>query len=161
MTVLEWIQSDSYRYKLFVGTRVSEIQELTDHRSWSYVNTLYNPADDITRGKPLQSLSELSRWRQGPSFLRQSPEHWPKKPEVTPAEAVSELKSLSCYSIMTIETDPSLPDITQFNTWRELVEATRQGCQGAATSSDVLMTPREAEVVLLRSCQAHSFPDMC
>ncbi len=159
MTVLEWIQSDSCRYKVFVGTRVSEIQELTDHRSWRYVNTLDNPADDITRGKPLQSLSEPSRWRQGPSFLRQSPEHWPKKPEVTPAEAVSELKSLSCYSIMTIETDPSLPDTTQFNTWRELVEATRQGCQGAVTSSDVLMTSREAEVVLLRSCQAHSFPE--
>ncbi|KAL0188099.1 hypothetical protein M9458_015198, partial [Cirrhinus mrigala] len=34
MTVLEWIQSDSCRYKVFVGTRVSEIQELTDHRSW-------------------------------------------------------------------------------------------------------------------------------
>lgn len=117
MTVLEWIQSDTCRYKVFVGTRVSEIQELTDHRSWRYVNTQDNPADDITRGKTLQSLSEPSRWSQGPSFLKQSLEHWPKKPKVTPAEAVSELKGLSCYSIMTVETNSSLPDITQFNTW--------------------------------------------
>jgi len=29
-TVLEWLQSDSCRYKVFVGTRVIEIQELTD-----------------------------------------------------------------------------------------------------------------------------------
>lgn len=60
MTVLEWIQSDSCRYKVFVGTRVCEIQELTDHRSWRYVNSQDNPADDITRGKTLQSLAEHS-----------------------------------------------------------------------------------------------------
>lgn len=33
-TVLEWLQSDSCRYKVFVGTRVSEIQELTDRQAW-------------------------------------------------------------------------------------------------------------------------------
>lgn len=49
-TVLEWLQSDSCRYKGFVGTRVSEIQELTDRRSWHYIDSPNNPADDITRG---------------------------------------------------------------------------------------------------------------
>ena len=32
-TVLTWLQSDSCRYKVFVGTRVAEIQELTDVRA--------------------------------------------------------------------------------------------------------------------------------
>lgn len=81
LTVLEWIQSDSCRYKVFVRTRVFEIQELTDHRSWRYVNTQDNPADNITRGKSLQSLTEPSRWSQGPPFLKQSQDHWPKKPD--------------------------------------------------------------------------------
>lgn len=38
--VLEWLQSESCRFKVFVGTRVSEIQELTDQRSWRYVDSL-------------------------------------------------------------------------------------------------------------------------
>lgn len=159
MTVLERIQSDSCRYKVFVGTRVSEIQELTDHRSWRYVNTQDNPADDITRGKTLQELSEPSRWSRGPSFLKQDPVHWPKRPEVTPSKVVSELKGSSCYSIMTVDANSSLLDATQFRTWQELLRATQQTCQGPATSSDVPMTSREAEVFLLRSCQAQSFPE--
>ncbi|KAI5614831.1 hypothetical protein C0J50_10985, partial [Silurus asotus] len=159
MTVLEWIRSDSCRYKVFVGTRVSEIQELTHHRSWRYVNTQDNPADDITRGKNLQELSEPSRWSQGPSFLKQDPVHWPKRPEVTSSKVVSELKGSSCYSIMTVDANSSLPDATQFRTWQELLKATQQTCQGPATSSDVPMTIREAEVFLLKSCQAQSFPE--
>ncbi len=58
-TVLEWLQSDSCRYKVFVGTRVLEIQELTDQQAWRYVDTQNNPADDVTRGKPLLALAEL------------------------------------------------------------------------------------------------------
>lgn len=32
-TVLLWINSDSCRYKVFVGTRVAEIQELTSQHN--------------------------------------------------------------------------------------------------------------------------------
>lgn len=56
-TVLEWLQSYSCGFKVFVGTRVSEIQELTEHSTWQYVNTQQNPADDITRGKPLSRFT--------------------------------------------------------------------------------------------------------
>ena len=47
-TVLNWLHSDSCCYKVFVGTRVAEIQTLTDGQNWRYVNTRDNPADDIT-----------------------------------------------------------------------------------------------------------------
>ncbi|XP_016132499.1 uncharacterized protein [Sinocyclocheilus grahami] len=162
LTVLEWIQSDSCRYKVFVGTRVSEMQELTDHRSWRYVNTQENPADDITRGKSLQSLAEPSRWSQGPPFLKQSQEHWPKKPELTQSEEASELKGLPCYCLIAVNTASNIPDSTQFSSWSELVEATRQACQGVATSdsaSSEPMTSKEAEAALLRACQLQSFPE--
>ncbi|KAI4901564.1 hypothetical protein NFI96_009438, partial [Prochilodus magdalenae] len=92
MTVLEWLQSDSCRFKVFVGTRVSEIQELTDRNAWRYVDTHNNPADDITRGKQLLTLAHPSRWSQGPPFLKQSMEHWPKKPESATPESLSEVK---------------------------------------------------------------------
>lgn len=53
-TVLEWLKSESCRYKVFVGVRVAEIQERTDYNSWCYVDTSNNPDDDITRGKTLK-----------------------------------------------------------------------------------------------------------
>ncbi|KAI7790024.1 hypothetical protein IRJ41_019694, partial [Triplophysa rosa] len=80
----------------------------------------------------------------GPPFLKQGPEYWPKKPEAQ-SEGASEIKGLSCYSVMTVETKPNLPDVTQFKNWQELV--------------DVTMTHRDAEAVLLRQCQAESFPE--
>lgn len=60
-TVLTWIQSESCRYKVFVGTRVAEIQELTELHSWRYVDSLNNPADDITRGKALTELANPTK----------------------------------------------------------------------------------------------------
>ncbi len=55
-TVLTWLQSESWRFKLFMGTRVAEIQELTEGSTWCYVDSVQNPADDVTRGKTLAEL---------------------------------------------------------------------------------------------------------
>ncbi|KAK7926211.1 hypothetical protein WMY93_008521 [Mugilogobius chulae] len=69
-TVLSWLSSDSCRYKVFVGTRVAEIQELTEAATWRYVPSKDNPADDITRGLTLQDISRGNRWTDGPPFLK-------------------------------------------------------------------------------------------
>lgn len=37
-TVLNWLRSDSCRYKVFVGTRIAEIQDVTLMSNWRYVN---------------------------------------------------------------------------------------------------------------------------
>ncbi|KAJ8391400.1 hypothetical protein AAFF_G00090300 [Aldrovandia affinis] len=58
MTVLTWLLSDLCRYKVFVGTRVEEVQELTESATCRYVPSGDNPADDITRGLALRDLSE-------------------------------------------------------------------------------------------------------
>lgn len=52
-TVLSWLQSDSCQCKVFVGTRIAEVQELTGSEAWRYVNSEANPADDLIRGKTL------------------------------------------------------------------------------------------------------------
>lgn len=36
-TVLTWLLSDSCHFKVFVGTRVAEIQDLTESDIWRYV----------------------------------------------------------------------------------------------------------------------------
>ena len=65
-TVLTWLHSESCRFKVFVGTRVAEIQELTDLQAWRYVDSSRNPVDDLIRGKTLQGLAKPNRWCQGP-----------------------------------------------------------------------------------------------
>ncbi len=37
MTVLLWLLSSSCRYKVFMGTRVAEIQELKPSATWRYI----------------------------------------------------------------------------------------------------------------------------
>lgn len=60
-TVLHWLHSESCRFKVFVGMRVAEIQELTDLKAWHYVDSARKPADDLTRGKSLKDLTEPNR----------------------------------------------------------------------------------------------------
>lgn len=55
--VLTWLHSESCRYKPFVANRIAEIPDLTSADEWRYVDTKQNPADDITRGKPLKTLN--------------------------------------------------------------------------------------------------------
>ena len=83
-TVLQWIKSSSHRYKVFAGTRICEIQELTSPEQWRYVTSDLNPADDITRGKPLSDLTISSRWSQGPHFPSQTVDTWPESPTESP-----------------------------------------------------------------------------
>ncbi|XP_053710099.1 uncharacterized protein LOC128752671 [Synchiropus splendidus] len=123
-TVLTWLQSQSCRYKVFVGVRVAEIQELTEKCTWRYVESENNPADDLTRGKTLASLVEPNRWVCGPTFLLQSPEHWPEQPSLASAEEETELRKVTHCGLTA--TSPPLTGDKEHNTWQELIDATVQ-----------------------------------
>ncbi|KAF0035463.1 hypothetical protein F2P81_013221 [Scophthalmus maximus] len=56
--------TESCRYKVFVRTHVSEIQELTYHQSWKYVDAQNNPADAVTRGMTLSELAKPKQFSQ-------------------------------------------------------------------------------------------------
>ena len=155
-TVLTWLQSDSCRFKVFVGTRVAEIQDLTDRDAWRYVDTSSNPADDITRGKTLAELGTRSRWYQGPSFLQGSPEQWAKKPDTPPAEGEELRKTLVCGLTITAPVlDP--PEASQFTTFAKLLEATARSIHGAAEGSPSASNYKEAEISLLQRAQQDCF----
>ncbi|XP_073731871.1 uncharacterized protein [Misgurnus anguillicaudatus] len=161
-TVLQWLKSDSCRYKVFVGTRVAEIQSLTDIDIWRYVNSGNNPADVITRGQSLKDLILPCRWSNGPDFLHQPESCWPSLPAVE-TEPESELKkSAICLNVCT-SSDIALPDISQYTTWTELLKATATSLHGAATSStqptDDSLNFISAERLLLQQAQKDSFPE--
>ncbi|XP_073718037.1 uncharacterized protein [Misgurnus anguillicaudatus] len=156
-TVLTWLLSDSCRFKVFVGTRVAEIQELTESDTWHYIQSSDNPADAITRGKSLSELIKDIRWNQGPAFLRQTSASWPEMPPLAHITQDSELKKLTFCGLVT--SDLSLPDPHKFGTFSDylkaLIESSNNGSPTIATAEDY----KEAELTALRQIQEESFPD--
>ncbi|KAJ8347082.1 hypothetical protein SKAU_G00284830 [Synaphobranchus kaupii] len=155
-TVLGWIKSESYQYKVFVGTRVADIQELTGVENWRYVNTHQNPADDITRGRTLFDLSQPNRWSQELGFLHQSPDHWPVNPQLRTEDSDELRKVIFCGQLVATVTSP---DPGQYATWSELLAATYQSLHGAAAPPMSASTRLDTEVALLRRAQSEGFPD--
>ncbi|KAG1936295.1 hypothetical protein F2P79_018645 [Pimephales promelas] len=154
-TVLSWLVG------VFVGVRVTEIQELSDPGDWRYVDSAANPADDITRGLSLAQLAKETRWKQGPVFLMQSSSCWPKAPEGKPPEEVQELKKSVFYGSLTEHKLPVEPDTSQFSSYPDVVEATARFRLGAADNTDPLSADafQKAELSILRQCQIQDFPD--
>ncbi|XP_046567249.1 uncharacterized protein LOC124275671 [Haliotis rubra] len=143
-TVLTWLQSESCRYKVFVGARVAEIQNLTDTHCWRYVNTQQNPADDITRGLSVKDLVEESRWRNGPAFLRQSADEWPESPS-TGSDEPAELRKSAMLSTIVTQT-PTLPDPTQYESWEVFISDVNEALDGAAPKEETkTLTPEHVE----------------
>lgn len=159
-TVLHWLQSESCRYKVFVGTRVAEIQTLTDVASWRYVDSPRNPADHITRGLTLSELTCHNQWRFGPDFLSKSQDQWPAMPSTTANPDLTELKKSALVGVVTVTSSLQLPDASQFRSWQELVRATVRSRHGAATPDDKVEASDyvAAERALLGRAQAESFP---
>ncbi|XP_026112361.1 uncharacterized protein LOC113091129 [Carassius auratus] len=160
-TVLTWIQSESCRYKVFVGTRVAEIQELTELHSWRYVDSSNNPADDITRGRTLKELANSDMWSRGPGFLREPPDHWPVKPLAEAREDTSETRKAVFCGLVTDDRNPDMPDASQYTSWSALVDATYRSLHGAAAqdTSKASLEYRRAEALILSQCQEESFPE--
>ncbi|XP_048880820.1 uncharacterized protein LOC125748572 [Brienomyrus brachyistius] len=159
-TVLSWLQSESCRFKVFVGTSISEILEIDD-KSWRYVDTALNPADDITRGKRLSELTTSTRWSNGPPFLLQHPDKWPVAPITNPPEVTEELRRVVFCGITGATSNPPVPNPEQFDSWQGLVEATAQHLIKTASPerSFTAETYIEAEHLLYSRAQQESFPE--
>ncbi|UYV69727.1 hypothetical protein LAZ67_7000491 [Cordylochernes scorpioides] len=67
---LNWIKSESKRWKTFVANRVSTIQRKTPPHSWFHVPGSENPADLATRGLTPAQLIDNQLWWQGPHWLQ-------------------------------------------------------------------------------------------
>ena len=67
--VLCWIRRPSRSLDVYVGNRVSVIQQNTQIADWFYVPSELNPADILSRGCSTSELMEEELWLNGPEFL--------------------------------------------------------------------------------------------
>ncbi|KAG7506302.1 hypothetical protein JOB18_002350 [Solea senegalensis] len=122
-TVLTWLHSQSCRFKVFVGAKVAEIQDLTENSTWRYVDSGQNPADELTRGKTLEELKDPNRLSQGPPFLVRSPDSWPERLTLSSERQPSvELQSPHLLTVgqMIKDTVPAK------NSWKGLSKSSRE-----------------------------------
>ena len=76
--VLHWLAQLPRTWTTFVANRVAEIQEILPRSNWNHVSSTNNPADCSSRGTTLELLQSSSLWWNGPQWLQQSQDSWPK-----------------------------------------------------------------------------------
>lgn len=124
MIVFSWIRSQARRFKAFVSIRVAEIQANTDPSQWRHLPGELNVSDEVSRGIKPHELT--GRWQQGPNFLHQPEELWPKtkmNEEKVNSEVNKELRKVQvCNVAATSQRD--LIDYERFSSWRKLIRVT-------------------------------------
>jgi hypothetical protein len=118
-TVLSWIRGDGLRYKQFVATRIGKIQTITDVIQWKWVPTAHNVADELTRFAKPCDWSLNSRWLNGPSFLKEEEDMWPKEKQYhTKPDVDAELKK---ETVFTVQETQEIIQANNISKWRKLV----------------------------------------
>ena len=124
------IYNSRKRFPVFVANRLAEIERMSKIVSWRYVPSEINPADEVSRGVKSKLFVKTSNWLQGPQFLWESLENWPKQLEILtdlPEEfPMPERKVNFCTSLCAIENTklPTNRFIGYFSTWHRLKKAT-------------------------------------
>lgn len=121
--VLSWINSDTYKFKQFVGNRVTEIKNLTNIKDWRWVPSKENVADLATR--LLKTRSEENRWLTGPDFLLKSEENWPEQEQNSKVEKESSEMKKEFIAVTNVKNVKlCLPDICHFSKLSKLLRST-------------------------------------
>ncbi|XP_049315644.1 uncharacterized protein LOC125779116 [Bactrocera dorsalis] len=78
--VLAWLEKPPHAWKTYISNRTSQILDLVGSATWRHVASADNPADLGTRGfKPLHPAT-TTLWWNGPRWLIESPDSWPRSP---------------------------------------------------------------------------------
>ena len=92
MTALHWIRTLK-PWKQYINHQVVEIHNLSDCENWQFCPSNLNPADIPSRGMSGKKLPHCFVWWNGPEFLRETEQQWPRAEafppnEITEAEVI-------------------------------------------------------------------------
>ena len=125
-TVLKYIGNRTSRFRTFVANRVEVILKLSEVKQWRYVNTTKNPADYASRGLTVESFLRNETWIQGPDFITQPKEEWPKNPD-NPGDLTMEDPEVRNAMVSTTAAEEQLDTVQQFleyfSSWMRLRKA--------------------------------------
>lgn len=142
------------KLKSFFAVRINEILSSSKLHQWHHVPTGLNPADYVTKWHA-DALSPQCMWFQGPEFLRNSPEMWPKGRFDT---ADDSLVAVLLPDVQRSTVIQSLLNV-EHNDWLTLVEAVARKLRN---NEDGPMTPDEldaAEAQIFAHIQLEAFED--
>ena len=118
--VLRYIENDTKRFQTFVANRVAAIRDSSSPSQWNYVDTASNPADEASRGVPADGMQ---RWINGPEFLAQPIENWPRRPTdmgSVPQDDPEIKESAKVYATGTDSAHPFSKAFERISTWNKL-----------------------------------------
>ncbi|XP_065081193.1 uncharacterized protein LOC135703798 [Ochlerotatus camptorhynchus] len=110
---LAWIRKPLDGLQVFIRNRVAEINKLTKHCRWSYVNTDENPADIVSRGMKPTLLNKCQLWWNGPVFLREVSYRMEPIEEI-PDDLIPELKTVVIANPIVKKLDTSFERFDSF-----------------------------------------------
>lgn len=87
--VLHWIMKEPSVLKTYVANRINRIQMQTKKHAWQHVSSEHNPADILSRGMPSAEFIKNKLWMNGPEWLSQPEQNWPKQ-KIILSQAIKE-----------------------------------------------------------------------
>ena len=126
LTAIRWLQGQSKSYRSFVAYRVGEItSEFDPYRDVAFVPSDQNVIDPVSRGC---TAEEMMRVVEGPAYLKQPPECWPKTPKDEPTVTADpekkkfHVRNAKTFALKLDAVSQSAPmiDPSRFSSWQKL-----------------------------------------
>lgn len=123
--VLKYLHCKTACFRTFVANRITTIRENSEISQWRYANSILNPADQASRGVPVNEFLKNKDWIFGPSFLKQSVKQWPTMPDdVSQMDSEDpEMKSGTTVAVITSTEDPIEQLLSHYSSWFKLKKA--------------------------------------
>jgi hypothetical protein len=165
-TVLGWLSTATYKLKIYVANRVTQILELSQPADWYYISTHDNPADVASRGSLPQDLQDHELWWHGPPSYHVPFEQWPARKLIKHEEEVAELKPVqTVLAVTTIDsTDEYTARIERWSSYQKAIRVTGwvlrfiHRCRRRQTPSTIHFSTKEialAKELCIQRTQAH------
>lgn len=108
--VLAWLKKDPSNWDSYVGNRVEKINRLIPSAQWEHVPSSQNPADLPSRGMSGEDLRDSKMWWNGPEFLTEARNNWPRQSQIS-STAVEDVNLSEVLDNERVEADRNLQEM--------------------------------------------------